>query len=838
MAKDNTLLYYDSFYNREKDVMKLKMMNPDTGELSIVKVRKPKVPIYRLKAGVPVPQYYVETQNLENLDVAMVNYKWRPYEIAKFINNYHTFKSAVQQKKMKMNEIYLDRRCIGSDKSLEDLTIMQYLDSLGHTTTMQEIEVYPTRDNSFVEQFVRPQDKPEMKPIKKTVAVDEYDDVPPIRNLHKGFYDIETDIRNTDERCKQPITCSTYIDDKHRVAEVFAMKRSDFKGQKDIIDNPDKFIKDAKSAIIDMINASTLKGKAREKLLPKFIKFIEDMTVNIHWFNSEATMIRKSWKTMTQDYKPQFLGIYNAKYDIGQTEMRADELGIDKSKLFCHPDVGDQYIFNNTNESPKAKERRHDYLTESYTKIIDTQITYFGLRPQDGLESESLDSVAKFENGFGKQDYSHITDYIGHFPYLDFRTYLIYNIMDVAVMIFLEMKTADIESLLTKRFIVRSEYARVFSPMNNVTNTMYHVCRRQGYILSNGVNKFILSDDSRMRDADAVVSASYDLLKDRLSIPGGLCSDPNLYKRVSAPILPGLENLKYAKKLLDADAVSMYPKIIEHTNVAKDAVGGRVVNIKNAEGKKVCTPEEAVISLIMKSPFEIGNKFLGLPNPSDIMRMCDDDLPKLPDLSKKAKIVIPTVSVNTTNKKVSELLRKALSSLDNTKYDASDIKAGDYNTGKHFHIYNNDSIMKINGSKYVIKYIPNEGHPNMNEIFGIAPNTDAYLKYAKNVYSNAIDMYTKPKDYTYSEDDVIYNGRVDEDILYKLSNDKYNLISYIVNTIDGDKRIDMSARTHVLSSGVVNMKITNDDMFIFNYTIPCSKYGRLDVTIFSQTLQY
>lgn len=808
MKNDTKMLFYNSFYNVEDDIYNIMMYNVETKEYKVHRIKNPKVPVYKLKRDIEVPQFYKETMKLDNLIATDVSYKWRTFNTADLLGRKDAFIRAVKAKAMRPEHIFLDRRTYGSDMFIEDLAIMNYLDSLGYE--------------------------------EKEDGTKEYYDVPPIKNLKRGYYDIETDVLHTDDERHQPITCSTYFDDDTDTCEVFAHIRTDFKGLKEIIEDEESFKNDTRALIRKVIEESTLDNKSKELLIPKFLTKLDNIKFNLNWYNKEKDMIKDSWKVMIQDYKPMFLGIYNAVYDVHHTELRAEELGIKPHTLFCHPEVGNKFKFNYFSTDPKAGKRRHNYDAESYTKITDTQINYFALRPQDQLERESLDAVTKHELGFGKLSYKHITDFIGRLPYLDYRTYLMYNIVDVIIMAFLDMKTDDINSLITRRFIVRTEYARVFSPMNSVTNTFFHLCKRMGYIMSNDVNKLLMTQNltsqemiEKLKEVDDVLESTYDALANRIKIAGGLCSDPVKFKKELTPLVEGLVNNKFAKYVMDADAVSMYPKIIEHTNVSKDSLDGRIVAIdKKEDAHKI---ERATIALIDKSPVRIGKEFFNLPDTEEVIKFHykDSDEDYIPEIdrgtpSRKLKI--------TPDKfKLAETVRKILSKLDQTKISTSDVKIGIPSTNKYFHLKENESHMKINGSYYYMHFTPSVAFKfrSLGDLFMLKENEEGYINSYKGDYYTEMSKYVRPNIVPRS-DKVKYELKLEPTLIHRLQSNKLTYETLEYNGLV----LDMTQRTHVFLSDDVKVEILEDNTFVFKYSLDVKNLGRFDFEISTKTLQY
>ena len=64
--------------------------------------------------------------------------------------------------------------------------------------------------------------------------------------------------------------------------------------------------------------------------------------------------------------------------------------------------------------------------------------------------SFKLDAIGETVAGVKKLDYSHITNSLGELPYLDFKTFSFYNVMDVIVQKCIEVCTQDLEYVFTK----------------------------------------------------------------------------------------------------------------------------------------------------------------------------------------------------------------------------------------------------------------------------------------------------------------------------------------------------------------------------------------------------
>lgn len=570
---ENNVLLLNSFFDMFNDELYIVLKDVDSGKKVVKKEKNPKIPVYIVKGNKDIPDYYMEYRDKKDLKKEMVSYRWREWDIARAIG-YDSFTHEVRQKNIKKEHIYLDKRVFGADLRLRDRVIMDYLDS------------FKTKD-------------------KDGNVV--YPDDPPIKNLHIGYFDLEWDIKHGKNEKDYPIYLMTYVDDKDNITYTYYLENTDFKRQKELKDT-EKFIQSLKDDLDKDFNNIKLKDKKKEKQVKDTIfKRLNKMEYVIKKYKSEKKMIKDFYKLIFRKHMPDFLYAYNTNADLGQTLNRCDVLNIKPSKLFTHPDIGDYFYFNMKDNTFPPHKRRHNFECASYTKIMDMFITYHSVRSADNFTSYKLDTVAKDTIGTGKLDYSHICNHIQDLPYKDFVVTTKYNIRDTLVMPFIEDTIQDTKTILSKKFITRTDYDLLFVPMKQVMNAFYHMGERNGQIYSNEINKLLLKlPEHEIKYLKEEDRTTYDIImaiKNGDRIEGGLCTDPNLVSKKGINILPLVENKKVFETVIDADASSMYPNNLISSNISKTTLIGRLIwvdgfykdiikEIKDFKDKLIITEDE------------------------------------------------------------------------------------------------------------------------------------------------------------------------------------------------------------------------------------------------------
>ena len=104
-------------------------------------------------------------------------------------------------------------------------------------------------------------------------------------------------------------------------------------------------------------------------------------------------------------------------------------------------------------------------------------------------KSFKLDDIGLKEAKVKKLDYSHITDSVVELPWLDFKTFFLYNVMDVIVQKCIETKTQDLEYIFAKCVVNNTAYKKGHRQTVYLINRMANDWYKMGYIIGNNTNK-------------------------------------------------------------------------------------------------------------------------------------------------------------------------------------------------------------------------------------------------------------------------------------------------------------------------------------------------------------
>ena len=269
-----------------------------------------------------------------------------------------------------------------------------------------------------------------------------------------------------------------------------------------------------------------------QKSLESFFKF--DVVI----FEKEADMLIWTFKHIHRT-KPDFIGIWNMDYDIPYLINRLKQLGIPPQHAFSHPEVPPKLRYCNYKKDPGKKgqhftEKWHWLYVPGYTKYIDSMCLYSRIRKVDGRDnSYKLDYIANKEIGVGKMPVTTHEDMQEN----HFVEYVVYNNVDVAVLVVMELVNHDMESLMGLTYI--SPLHQFAHQTKMLTNNFYEYCRDHG-LVSAAVG------GSQIKPTDELL---YNV--------GGAVLEPTNIRDASLPVLEENEDLTQLFTLVcDIDVTS------------------------------------------------------------------------------------------------------------------------------------------------------------------------------------------------------------------------------------------------------------------------------------------
>ena len=84
---------------------------------------------------------------------------------------------------------------------------------------------------------------------------------PRIDSFHIGGLDIETDVKVSDDPLEQPVIVNTYVDGKNWTVYCECVINEEFNGQKEIMEDLDKFKKELNDFLINHIESISMGNK-------------------------------------------------------------------------------------------------------------------------------------------------------------------------------------------------------------------------------------------------------------------------------------------------------------------------------------------------------------------------------------------------------------------------------------------------------------------------------------------------------------------------------------------------------------------------------------------------
>jgi DNA polymerase elongation subunit (family B) len=376
-----------------------------------------------------------------------------------------------------------------------------------------------------------------------------------IEKISKGFFDIEVDGKFAVGNFVQPgeceINCVSFLDQKSDTVYTLILRNS-------------------KNPLIAKFEEDVNNGKISQKFISDFVtenvggpkkarKYKLDKTkFKILFFDLEIELIQTLF-LLFHKCSPDFIEGWNSSaFDLDYIIARVQKLGYDPADILCDPrwqykvvkNYIDQKNINNLAE-------RGDYTFISGLPVfIDQMIQYASRRKSKigSIKSFKLDDIGFKEAKVKKLDYHHITDSVTELPWLDFQTFVLYNIMDVVVQNCIECMTNDLEYIFSKCLVNNTSYKKGHRQTVYLINRMAADWYKMGYIIGNNVNKWNEKPPKFL---------------------GALVGNPLKTNDYSKLKIDG-KAIWICDNLQDYDYKSLYPSITLENNIAPNTQIGKV----------------------------------------------------------------------------------------------------------------------------------------------------------------------------------------------------------------------------------------------------------------------
>ena len=371
--------------------------------------------------------------------------------------------------------------------------------------------------------------------------------------LSKAYFDIEVDSidMNGDfpEMGECPINAISFINDNDHSLNIFLLRNSK---------NPliAEFEKEVASGTIYAELQNFIIQSVTPNLAEKYGML--DFNIRFHFYNEdEEIRLIQDFFLLVNFKQPDFLLAWNMAFDIPYIYERIVNLGYDPRDIMCHSDIEPQFRYAHYYIDTRAAEfaeRGDSYDISSYTVYLDQLIHFASRRKgQKSFDSMKLDDIGSAVARIHKLDYSHITTNIAKLPYLDYKTFVFYNVMDTIVQKGIEEKVKDINYIFGKSLANNTRYPKCHRQTVYLSNRAYAEWYKDGLIIGNGSGA-----------------------KEKVSYPGALVGDP-LHNSNYSKYKQDNQVMNIVDNMCDFDYKALYPSTDIQNNMGPNTQIGKIL---------------------------------------------------------------------------------------------------------------------------------------------------------------------------------------------------------------------------------------------------------------------
>ena len=433
-----------------------------------------------------------------------------------------------------------------------------------------------------------------------------------ICKLNKSFFDIEVDGKfakgNFVEMGECEINCVSFHDEKSDKIYTFILRN---------YNNP----------LIEKFEQKIIDGRINQKFIHDFIvksvggpkmaqKYkLTNTTVEIMFYDYEIELIKDLFATIHK-CSPDFVEGWNSSaFDLEYIIARVIELGYDPADVLCDQRWSHKVVKNYVdNRNLSQLPERGDYTFISGLPVFMDQMIQYASRRKakfGSMKSFKLDDIGLLEAGVQKLDYHHITNSIVELPWLDFETFVLYNIMDVVVQKCIEVKTNDLEYIFSKCVVNNTIYRKGHRQTIYLINRMASDWYKMGYIIGNNVNKWNEEPPKFL---------------------GALVGNPLNTNDFSKIKIDG-RAIWICDNLMDFDYRSLYPSVMLEFNIAPNTQIGKITipykvydneNIYCQAEEKYSRSGEFIENMVTDNVIEFCHRWFGLADIKEFIQDIDE----------------------------------------------------------------------------------------------------------------------------------------------------------------------------------------------------------------------
>ena len=425
--------------------------------------------------------------------------------------------------------------------------------------------------------------------------------------LNKGFFDIEVDgkfaVGDFVQMGECEINCVSYLDERQKKVYTFILRNYNnplievFENE---ISSGAFGLKEIRAFIEDAVGGES-----------NYTKYgMNEFTYDLLFYDNEIELIEDLFRVIHMCDADFVEGWNSSGFDLEYIIARIKELGYDPAEIMCNKTWKVKVVKNFVDERHRSDfAERGDYTFISGNPVfIDQMIQYASRRKSKigSFASFKLDDIGLLEAGVQKLDYSHITKSVTELPWLDFKTFVLYNIMDTVVQKCIENKTQDLEYIFAKCLVNNTTYKKGHRQTVYLINRMAADWYKMGYIIGNNSNR------SNPKPPKFL---------------GALVHDPthnNDYSRLKI----GGRAIWICDNLQDYDYKSLYPSITLEFNIAPNTQVGKIIidekvyeneNMYNVEKEKYSRSGEFIENMVTDNEIEFCKRWFHLAGFNELL---------------------------------------------------------------------------------------------------------------------------------------------------------------------------------------------------------------------------
>lgn len=491
-----------------KDYISILYKDNKTGKKDHYVIINPEYEFYKLLPEIPIPSYnklFVPKEEVYPISTPYTNLLKR---IAEETNNLEFFYSNLQAGNSRANKIlHFEPDIFNSDMNIDDHYRFQF-------------------DKTYSNQLI---------------------------NVDKAFFDIEVDTLHMKgdfpELGECPINAVSYIyENKIRSF----LLRND---KNNLIDEFENELKSDHKKLFKELNDFIIENVGGIERAKKFK--LDNLEYEFIFYDEEICLIHDLFAIINKD-EPDFLLAWNMAFDVPYIIERIIALGYDPKDFMCHPDFDDEHreakYYIDERHLNEYAERGDRYTISANTVYLDQLIHFASRRKgQAAFPDFKLDTAGSIIADVKKLDYSNITTQISMLPYLNFKVFVFYNIMDTIVQKCIEEEVKDIDYVFGKCLMNNTRYDKCHRQTVYLTNRATKEWYNKGYIIGNNT-----VDGKSYKFKAALVhdpTNNSDFMKLRI----------------------GNQVINVADNLNDFDFKSLYPSTAREHNMAPNTQIGKIV---------------------------------------------------------------------------------------------------------------------------------------------------------------------------------------------------------------------------------------------------------------------